>query len=358
MKILVTTLLSDYKLSTKLIGITNSKRVAEVILVRRQPLEGLPKLRNVNPTGLWARWTLLYELWRFVTIMRLIHTERVNVLIGVQMMLHGLQIAVTGYLTRLPFVLSVIGSDIYIYMQNPLIRPFLIRALKQASAITVKGQRSRELLTDIGIHSNKIFESQDYQDEIRFTPKSAKKRWDLLFVGNIVPVKRVHALIEAVAKVSKSIQGIRLGILGDGQEQARLERLAQTLGISENVEFLGRKPDVENYINASRVVILASQSEGMPAVAIEAIFCGVPVILPDVGDMRGVFNHEENALLVPSGDKKALVDAIVRLLTNDKTYERLHQGALKTRARHILRWNREGQIREWEKILDLILKIP
>jgi len=176
-------------------------------------------------------------------------------------------------------------------------------------------------------------------------------------MGNLVPVKRVHALIEAVAEVSKDLQKVRLGILGDGPEQDRLERLVQELGIDQSVDFIGRRNDVENYINASRVVILVSRSEGMPAAAIESSFCGVPVILTDVGDIRDIFIHGENALLIPVGDRKALMAAILQLLTDDKLYAALRNGALKTRERHIQRWNLEGQVREWERVLSFVTHV-
>jgi len=355
MKILVTALLSDYKLSTNLIGMVNSKKVSEIILVRRKHLKGASKVCNVCPSGMWARWNLLYELWRFVTIIRIAYKENIDVIIGIQMVLHGLQAAMVGYLARTPFILSAIGSDIYVHMQKKWERLFLKWGIRKAGAILVKGSRSRRMLVGAGISPNKIFESQDYQDETRFSPKNMEKRWDLLFVGNLLPVKRVHELISAVAEVSKNLQKVHLGILGDGPEQTSLEKLVQDLGIIENVEFIGRKDDAENYINASNAVILVSRSEGMPAAAIESIFCGVPVILTDVGDIRDIFIHEENALLVPPNNKKALVDAIIRILTDNDLHKRLCKGALKTRKRHVQRWNLEGQIREWEKVLDFFI---
>jgi glycosyltransferase involved in cell wall biosynthesis len=356
MKILVTALLSNYKLDTKLMGMIYSKKVSEIILVRRWPLHGAAKVRNVNPSGIWKKYKLVYELWRFVTIMRILLKEDVNAIIGIQMVLHGLQAAIAGRLTRTPFILSAIGSDIYVHTQKRWERLFLKWAFKRSDAILVKGSKSKKMLLDVGISPNKIFISQDYQDENRFVPKRMEKRWALLFMGNLVPVKRVHALIEAVAEVSKDLQKVRLGILGDGPEQARLERLVQDLGIAENMDFIGRKDDVENYINSARAVILVSRSEGMPAAAIESIFCGVPVILTDVGDIKDIFIHGENALLVPAGDKWALVAAIRQLLTDDELYEHLREGALKTRERHIQKWNLKGQVREWEKALRFAIQ--
>jgi len=69
-------------------------------------LYGAAKVRNVNPPGIWNRCKLLYELWRFVTIMRILLKEDVNAIIGIQMVLHGLQVAIAGCLTRTPFFLA------------------------------------------------------------------------------------------------------------------------------------------------------------------------------------------------------------------------------------------------------------
>lgn len=357
MKILVTALLNNYKLRTNLMGMINSRKVSEIILVRRWPLHGEAKVRNVNPSGIWKKYILLYELWRFVTIMRIFLKEDVNAIIGIQMVLHGMQAAIAGFLTRTPIVVSAIGSDIYVHMQKRWEQPILKWAFKRSDAILVKGSKSKKMLLGTGISPSKIFVNQDYQDEKRFVPKDMEKRWDLLFIGNLLPVKRVHALIDAVAEVSKELKRIRFGMLGDGREQDRLERLVQDLGIVEYVDFIGRKDDVENYINSARAVILVSRSEGMPAVAIESIFCGVPVILTDVGDIKDIFIHGENALLVPVGDKRALLAAIKRILTDDELYAVLRDGALKARERHIQRWNLEGQVKEWEKVLTFATQI-
>jgi glycosyltransferase involved in cell wall biosynthesis len=76
-----------------------------------------------------------------------------------------------------------------------------------------------------------------------------------------------------------------------------------------------------------------------------------------VGDIRDIFIHGQNGLLVPAGDKRALVAAIKRILTDDELYEHLREGALKTRERHIQRWNLEGQVREWERVLSFVTHV-
>lgn len=357
MRVLVTALLDDYKLKTKLIGLTNSKLIRDILLVRRLPLKGMNNVSNINPSGIWARWKILYEIWRLITIMRLIFQNKVDVLIGIQLQLHGLQIAFSGWMTDLPFVLQVIGSDLYLFLKNPWKRPFLTWAIKRASAIIVLGSDSRQILRKIGISSNRIVEIQNYQDDSRFSYKPLDKRWDLLFVGNLITRKRLHDLIGILPDIFKKIGVVRLGIVGDGVERKPLEELAQTLKLMENIEFIGHVTDVENYMNASRAVILVSKAEGLPAAAVEAMLCGLPVILTDVGNVRSVFTHGDNALLVKLGDKKELIDAIVKLFSDKAIYRRLHLGALKARGNYLQRWNLKEQIRTWEKILRLTINL-
>ena len=145
---------------------------------------------------------------------------------------------------------------------------------------------------------------------------------------------------------------IRLGILGDGPERSKLEKLTVSLGITKNVDFLGYDHRVEAYLHATRVLIMVSMSEALPAVAVEAVFCGVPVILPCVGDIPSLFVHDENALLVQPGDRERLVTSIVKALTDERAYERLRRGALKIRERFAAQWNKGALIEEWEKVLS------
>jgi glycosyltransferase involved in cell wall biosynthesis len=139
--------------------------------------------------------------------------------------------------------------------------------------------------------------------------------------------------------------------VGQGRERGRLERLARRLGLAGHVDFLGEQRAVEESLRSARVFALASESEGVPAAAVEAMFCGLPAVLTDVGDVGSVFEHERNALLVPPGDLAALAEALARLLTDSRLEERLRQGALAARQAYLERWDIAGQVRAWETAL-------
>lgn len=354
MNVLVTARLNDYKLATHIQGLIDSERVDRIAVVRRWPLRDPPqKIRNVSPAGIFQRSAILFEIWRFFTLRRLIRAERVDLLVGLQLRLHGIQAAVAGWMARVPVVLALIGSDVQIHLRIPWKRPFLKWAIGRASAITVMGPGSRDILVKAGLDHIHTVEMQVYQDGERFAPRETAAEWDLLFIGSLIPLKRVHTLLEALARAKQSLPELRLAVLGDGPERDRLRELAESLGVAPDVTFLGFRTDVENYLNRSRVFVLASQSEGLPSAAIEAMFCGLPVILSDVGDVRGMFTPEYNSLIVPKDDVAALADAIARLAGDKELYRRLNKGALETRGKHMEQWSRQGCIREWEAVLEV-----
>ena len=356
MNVLVTARLIDYKLTTHIQGLIDSERVDRITVVRRWPLQDPPdKIRNVNPVGIFARSAILFEFWRFITLRRLIRAERVDLLVGIQLRFHGIQAGVAGWRARVPVVQALIGSDVQIDFQLSWARPFLKWITGQASAITVMGPGSRKILVNAGLDHIPTVEMQVYHDSKRFAPRKTKAEWDLLFIGNLIPLKRVHTLLEALARAKRDLPELRLAVLGDGPERERLRRLAKSLGVAPNVTFLGFRSDVENYLSRSRIFVLASESEGLPSAAIEAMFCGLPVILSDVGDVRSLFTPEYNSLIVPRGDADVLANAIIRMVSDSELYNRLRNGALESRKEYIEKWSRQGCVREWNAVLETVV---
>lgn len=358
MKILVTARLSDYKLATHIQGLIDSDHVDEIFLVRRLPLPGLPKIKNVNPSSLIARSVIGFEIWRIFMLRRLIKANEICALVGIQVRLHGFQATLCGVLTRTPVILALIGSDVHIYLSGSWLAPLFRWAVRNASVILVMGPKSRQIVSKTSTRDVPIIEMQVFQDESRFVPRSGSKKWDLIFVGNLIPLKRAHTLLYAIGLARQSLPDIRAAIIGDGPELPRLRKLADSLGLSNAVEFLGYTRCVEKFLQASRIFVLPSDSEGVPSAAIEAMYCGLPAILSDVGDVRSQFLPEENAILVPAGDTAALARAIERFLQDEEFYDQLQKGALAARARHATAWSRRGCQEKWEEVLGIVTAAP
>lgn len=110
----------------------------------------------------------------------------------------------------------------------------------------------------------------------------AAERFDLAFVGRLMPAKRVDLLIRSLAWLRERGERPTLAVVGDGSIRPDLTRMAEAL-VPGQVRFLGRLPDVEMYgvLKASRLLVHPSQQEGLGLVALEAMACGLPVVAAD-----------------------------------------------------------------------------
>ncbi len=114
----------------------------------------------------------------------------------------------------------------------------------------------------------------------------------VLFVGYLYKLKRVDRLIKASANLSKDFD-FHVVIAGDGPERQKLESMARSLGL-ENILFKGSIPhdDVPFYMAAADVLVLPSETEGLPGCVREAMACGIPVIASNVGGLPDLITNE------------------------------------------------------------------
>lgn len=113
----------------------------------------------------------------------------------------------------------------------------------------------------------------------------------LAYVGRLIPLKRVHLILEALAL----LPGFRLRIVGDGPERGRLETLARARGLEERAEFLGHVPNarLEGALEGASLLILptaenARQAEQFGKAALEGVTLGLPVLTSKGGNLAGL----------------------------------------------------------------------
>ncbi len=131
-------------------------------------------------------------------------------------------------------------------------------------------------------------------------------------VARLIHVKRTDLLIRAVANLARNDSAIRLIVQGDGPERPALERLAQELGATDRVQFIGAGDPTPWFAKASLFVSL-SQHEGWGIASVEAALAGVPVLMTDTGCARwlaerGKAKIVEDATNAASAIKDALAD--------------------------------------------------
>ncbi|MGH2538856.1 MAG: glycosyltransferase, partial [Candidatus Promineifilaceae bacterium] len=205
---------------------------------------------------------------------------------------------------------------------------------RQASLITATGEAMRREMIQAGLPAERILILPHGVDLSRFRPSLEQEaEFDCIFVGRLVALKRVDVILTAFAQVVAARPGSRLCIVGDGPLRPELEALASRLGFAGQVEFVGSVRDVECYLSRARILLIASEREGLPFALIEGLAAGLAPIVTPVGSLGEFVSHETNGLHVPVGDAAALAGAIIRLLADEDLYRRLRQNVAALRPR-------------------------
>jgi glycosyltransferase involved in cell wall biosynthesis len=153
------------------------------------------------------------------------------------------------------------------------------------------------------------------------------------FVGRLARVKGVDILLEAFARVGRSVPEARLAVIGDGPEASRLRAMPE----ADGVVFLGTRDDVPNLMPGLDLLCVPSRDETFGIVALEALACRVPVVASRVGGLAEVVPPDAGLLVAPE-DPEALAQALVCLLKDPATRTKMGEaGAAYVRERFDIR---------------------
>ncbi len=145
-----------------------------------------------------------------------------------------------------------------------------------------------------------------------YFPGLARKAGEVV-IGSIAGLRGVKNLPRLVRAVAAAGPGLRLAIAGEGPDRARIAAEAERLGFTDRLHMPGFLPAAASYIRAFDVFALSSDSEQAPISMIEAMAAGLPVVAPDVGDIRGMVAKENLPYIAPAGDEMALARALAAL---------------------------------------------
>jgi glycosyltransferase involved in cell wall biosynthesis len=202
------------------------------------------------------------------------------------------------------------------------------------------------LLTDDGVHNERVAVVSNFVDESAFTPPAHAGRASILgdlgvppgalvvgCVAGLRAVKDHDSLIRSMAKLRPRWPSLHLVLVGDGGEQPSLERLTRQLGLTEVVHFAGVRPNEPNLHHLFDISVLCSLSEAFPNSIVEAMAAGKPVVATRVGGIVDAVVEGQTGLLVAPRTPAALAAAIEQLLIDPGLRYRLGEaGARRARA--------------------------
>ncbi len=141
------------------------------------------------------------------------------------------------------------------------------------------------------------------------------------------PGKNQSLFLQAAAYIAKRFPNVEFVLVGDGPYREPLERLAEKLGITHRVQFLGERTDIPAVLAGLDISVVTSNSESLSNVILESMASGKPVIATRVGGNTELVREGETGLLVPPQDVHALTHAIEILLTMPDLGQEMGQAA-------------------------------
>jgi glycosyltransferase involved in cell wall biosynthesis len=138
----------------------------------------------------------------------------------------------------------------------------------------------------------------------------------LLFLGNFTKQKRPDRFIEIINSVKESIPNVHGLMVGDGPLRSSVNDQISTLSLENIITCVGYKKDVRPWIEMSDILLLTSDSEGMPGVVLEAAAMKKITISTDVGGVREFIEHEENGYVISNSSIVEFIKYLVQLRNN------------------------------------------
>ncbi len=230
----------------------------------------------------------------------------------------GVAAAIIGRRLQIPVVITARGSDINVLARNPVPRRLILWAASQAAAVVTVSESLRTELVNLGVPADHVRTLRNGVDLERFSPgdRAAARRtlglskFTLLSVGRLVGGKGHGRVVEAL----RELPDCDLIVAGEGPERAAIEALVARHRLDARVRLTGALPQARliEYYRAADALVLASASEGMPNVVLEALACGTPVVATNVGGIPEVLAQDVGRI-VEGRDGAALVTAIRKL---------------------------------------------
>jgi glycosyltransferase involved in cell wall biosynthesis len=143
------------------------------------------------------------------------------------------------------------------------------------------------------------------------------------FVGHLVAQKRPERTVQVLAGVRSAGIPAHLVIAGDGPLREDLEAEVERYGLGEHVTLLGFRIDVEEVMGASDVLLMTSDAEGIPGVAIESLMTGCPMVTFPLGGVAEVVVDGETGVVLDRFDTVLMARRVAELLSDREALEQM-----------------------------------
>ena len=236
-----------------------------------------------------------------------------------------------------------------LHWKSWLLERWLMRMVSMCDSLVVRGTTASHYLDSKNI-GKPVSIVTGAIDTDRFSPRRSSHVYDLVCVSRLVPGKGLERLIEVIRHLDRQDRTTSLALVGDGPMRRHLLDLTERYQLSSRVTFLGRQSDVESVLNKAKMFILLSKSEGVSIAMLEAMSCGIPVLVTRVGDLSDFVKHRQTGFLVePDATPKELASIVLEILTSKHTASLVGENA---REAILARTSLDKIERRWDRVFE------
>jgi glycosyltransferase involved in cell wall biosynthesis len=332
----------------KFIPLSGADAVEKIYVLRKA--DG-PKINKVE-------YIILPKICRFrffnifITPFLLIYYTRklrADLILSYHVIPHAFFAWIASRLTGKPYNISQTGLEIQDMARNFLYGHFIRHIFKKARFINVPGAKSKEFWMSLGIDGSKINILHSTIDTDLYVPAKVPKKYDIVFLGRLDPVKQIPEIIDTVNSLLKELPATNMVIIGSGPELPRLKKQVARLGLDGSVIFAGFTENAERWYNESRVFVMYSKSEGLPCAMMEAMSCEMLVVVPDVGNIRDVIAHGITGMLFKKNDSQRFYEYLKEALTRYDQFEAVRKQA---REKIVRDHSFSCAVKKWNDVLS------
>ncbi len=250
--------------------------------------------------------------------------------------------SISAYLARqmvkeryVPFITTLHGTDITLVGNDEQFLNITKFSIEESDGVTAVSQSltaETKALFNVDKAIETVYNFIDTDEYARafntnlhshFSPNGEKI---LIHISNFRPVKRLVDVVKTFALVNKEIPS-RLLLVGDGPDRIAAQHIAEDLGVTDKISFLGKQESVVELLSIADIFLLPSEKESFGLVALEAMACEVPVIATRTGGIPEVVKDGETGFLADIGDVNTMARSIVQLLKDPELHQRFAKAA-------------------------------
>jgi glycosyltransferase involved in cell wall biosynthesis len=238
-----------------------------------------------------------------------------------------------SFVTRVPYSVTIPGSDVYLGGKNPLFKSALKLACENASWVISDSNHYLKHMKSLGANPKNTSVIRYGVDTNFLKPKEVDKRLMsklkissknkiILALGRFVEKKGFIYLIEAMPKIIKKFPNAKLLIVGDGELRELYQEKVDSLGLSSSVVMPGAAPFAKRniYYNLSDVFVMPSTKDSKgnmdasPVAMMDAMCCGIPVVATKYSGDPSIVDGVDTGFIVKDKDSDEIAKAVIKIL--------------------------------------------